>query len=302
MPATSNARVPGYPASRQSLGAAGLRNLCLGLLLPTVVYAVRTSYAAEEVAFPSGKKTLHGLIYKPAGSGPFPTVLYNHGSAPGLLNNEAFARIAPVFTMHGWAFFAPYRRGQGLSRDAGAYIGAEIASASARGGMALAAQTAVTLLTTEQLQDQMAALAWLRRQPFVRQGQIAVMGNSFGGIEAVLGAAHVGYCAAVDAAGGAESWSAESQLRNVMLRAVRESAIPIFFFQARNDYNLAPSRVLYGAARRAGRPAQMRIYPPYGDTAAAGHSFAWRGEKVSASDVLRFVDRNCPQRQVAAAK
>lgn len=46
----------------------------------------------EVVSFPSGDKMLHGLLYKPAGSGPFRTVLYNHGSAPGLLNNEAFAR------------------------------------------------------------------------------------------------------------------------------------------------------------------------------------------------------------------
>lgn len=271
-----------------------LRATCLGLmLLAMVVRRASASGAAEEVSFPSGSKTLHGLIYKPAGSGPFPTVLYNHGSAPGLLNNQAFARIAPVFTAHGWAFFAPYRRGQGLSSDAGTYIGTDIAAAQARGGMTLASRTAVRLLTTDQLQDQMEALAWLRQQPFVRQGEIAVMGNSFGGVETVLGAARGGYCAAVDASGGAESWSAAPQLRDVMLRAVRESTVPIFFFQARNDYDLAPSRVLYDAARRVGRPAEVRIYPPYGDTSAAGHSFAWQGEKVWEGDVLRFVDRNC---------
>ncbi|HEY6516837.1 MAG TPA: dienelactone hydrolase family protein [Steroidobacteraceae bacterium] len=282
--------------------SSAFRTISLGLMLLAVACGARTSSAAEQVSFPSGNKTLHGLIFKPAGSGPFPTVLYNHGSAPGLLNNEAFARIAPVFTAHGWAFFAPYRRGQGLSSDAGAYIGTEIAAASARGGASLAARTTVKLLTTEQLQDQMAALAWLRRQPFVRQGEIAVMGNSFGGIEAVLGAARGDYCAAVDASGGAESWSAESELREVMLRAVQASMAPIFFFQARNDYNLAPSRTLYGAARRAGRRARMRIYPPYGDTPAAGHSFAWRGAKVWGSDVLRFVDRNCLERHVAPRK
>jgi dienelactone hydrolase len=249
--------------------------------------------AAEEVSFPSGSKTLHGLLYKPSGSGPFPTVLYNHGSAPGLLNNQAIERIAPVFTSHGWAFFAPYWRGQGLSSDAGPYIGKEIAEARARGGVALAAQTAMELLRTEQLQDQMAALAWLRRQPFVRQGQIAVMGNSFGGIETILGAVRGNYCAAVDASGGAESWKLSPQLRTLLLNAVRNSRVPILFFQANNDYSVAPGKALYAAALAAGRPAEIRIYPPYGKMGAAGHSFAWRGESVWQGDVLLFVNRKC---------
>jgi poly(3-hydroxybutyrate) depolymerase len=34
----------------------------------------------EEVAFPSGALELHGFVHKPEGSGPFPAILYNHGS------------------------------------------------------------------------------------------------------------------------------------------------------------------------------------------------------------------------------
>src|SRR5205809_457651 len=83
----------------------------------------------ETVTFESGSITLHGLLYKPDGPGPFPAVLYNHGSARGMLSNEAFEAIAPVYTSRGWVFFAPYRRGQGLSASAGTYIGSEIAAA-----------------------------------------------------------------------------------------------------------------------------------------------------------------------------
>src|SRR5579872_5658444 len=36
--------------------------------------------SAEIVTFPSGKLVLHGVVYKPAGPGPFPAVLFNHGS------------------------------------------------------------------------------------------------------------------------------------------------------------------------------------------------------------------------------
>ncbi len=261
-------------------------------MLLTIVH-VQTTSASETVSFNSGNKVLHGLLYKPAGAGPFPTVLYNHGSAPGLLNNQAFDLIGPMFTARGWAFFAPYRRGQGLSSDAGAYIQDDIQTAQVRGGEALAAQTMVRLLSTEQLQDQMAALAWLKKQPFVRPTEIAAMGNSFGGIETVLGAEQGDYCAAVDASGGAESWDKAPSLRDMMQQAVQHARAPILFFQATNDFNLAPSRILYGAMKAANKPAQIRIYPPYGHSPQEGHTFAYRGASIWIDDVVRFLKQNC---------
>ena len=51
------------------------------LLLPLVLAATET------VTFPSGEITLHGVLYKPEGTGPFPAVIYNHGSAPGMSYN-----------------------------------------------------------------------------------------------------------------------------------------------------------------------------------------------------------------------
>jgi len=268
-----------------------LTSVVVGILLSG--FTVRASAAPETVTFPSGNKVLHGLLYKPAGTGPFPTVLYNHGSAPGLLNNQAFDLIAPRFTARGWVFFAPYRRGQGLSSDAGHYIQDDIQAAEARGGKALAAQTMVHLLSTEQLQDQLDALAWLKKQSFVRPHQIAVIGNSFGGIEAVLGAEAADYCAAVDASGGAESWEKAPELQELMLRAVKHSRSPIMFFQAENDYSLAPSRALYAAMKAANKPSEIRVYAAYGTSTQAGHSFAYRGASIWFSDVVRFLEANC---------
>jgi dipeptidyl aminopeptidase/acylaminoacyl peptidase len=72
----------------------------------------------EIVAFQNDDLTLRGVLYKPEGSGPFPAVLYNHGSAPGMLNNQAFEALGPLFARRGWVFFAPYRCGQGLSAGA----------------------------------------------------------------------------------------------------------------------------------------------------------------------------------------
>src|SRR5215470_1033857 len=152
------------------------------LLLLSSVLAV-----AETVTFSSGDITLHGVLYKPEGTGPFPALVYNHGSAPGMMGEQAFAALGPVFASHGWVFFGPYRRGQGLSASAGPYIGDQIAAAEKTGGTSAAAETMVRLLETDHLDDQLAALAWLRKQAFVDPMRIAVAGNSFGGIETVFG-------------------------------------------------------------------------------------------------------------------
>src|SRR6266478_6338746 len=88
---------------------------------------------AETVVFPSGELTLDGELYKPEGTGPFPAVINNHVSAPGMMSKEAFAALGPVFASRGWVFFGPYRRGQGLSASAGPYIGDQIAAAEKTG-------------------------------------------------------------------------------------------------------------------------------------------------------------------------
>jgi carboxymethylenebutenolidase len=319
-----------------------LVRLIASLLLVPLVPTLPSPAAAETVAFQSGAITLHGLLYKPAGAGPFPAVLYNHGSAPGTLSNEAFEAIAPLYVSRGWVFFAPYRRGQGLSASAGPYIGNQIAAARRDGlkrrllvsafafvastvlllvvtrkrrawvrgfgigvlalicvfvvsmsGTRAAAAKAVRVLETDHLNDQLAAYDWLRKQNFVDGSRIAVAGNSFGGIEVVLGAERVKYCAAIDAAGGAESWALGPELPARMTAAVRNSQSPVFFFQAANDYDLAPSRTLAAAMKDAGKIAQLRIYPPFGNTAADGHSFTWLGSAAWADDAFAFLDKYC---------
>jgi dipeptidyl aminopeptidase/acylaminoacyl peptidase len=297
---------------------------------------------AETVTFQSGNLTLHGLLYKPEGNGPFPAVLYNHGSAPATLSNEAFEKIAPVYVGRGWVFFAPYRRGQGLSASAGPFVGDEIAAAGKaafrrallifsamfillavlflivtkrrpvwmRGlgvvilgalaafpvylsGPRAAAAQMVKTLESDHLNDQIAAYDWLRQQDFVQPQRIAAAGNSFGGVEVVLGAERVKYCAAIDAAGGAESWAGAPQLQTRMIAAVRNSQAPIFFFQAENDYDLAPSRILSAAMNDAGKTAEIRIYPRFRRSAADGHSFTWLGVSTWAEDVFGFLEDYC---------
>jgi len=291
------------------------------------------------VSFQSENLTLHGVLYKPEEPGSFPGLIYNHGSAPGMLNSQAFEELGPLFARRGWVFFAPYRRGQGLSASAGSFIGDEITAARNRGrwlalfaaipsllllllimtrkrrgwlrivwgvafgllavlvvhlsGVRAGAAAMVRLLETEHLRDQLAALEWLQRQSFVEKDRIATAGNSFGGIETVLGAERGKYCAAIDASGGAESWAAAPQLRVLMARAVRNSKAPIFFFQAENDYDLSPSRTLSTEMKDAGKVFELKIYPAFGKSPSDGHSFAWAGSAVWADDVFQFLGTHC---------
>jgi dienelactone hydrolase len=264
-------------------------------VLLSLILAPALSAAADVVTFPSGGLTLYGAVFKPEGAGPFPAVVYNHGSAAGMLSKDAFEALGPAFAAHGWVFFGPYRRGQGLSASAGPYIGDQIAAAEKKGGIAAGAATLVRLLETDHLQDQLAALAWLRTQRFVRPDRIAVAGNSFGGIETVLGAERGTYCAAIDSAGGAQSWAQAPELRTLMTRAVRHSTVPIFFFQAANDYDLSPSKTLSEAMKEAGRTYAVKIYPAYGKSVQEGHTFGYFGSTVWANDVFQFLERHCPK-------
>lgn len=65
--------------------------------------------------------TLEMVIYKPAGNGPFPALMFNHGSTGNGDNPAAFistytsAAIARHFTENGWLVAFPQRRGRGKS-------------------------------------------------------------------------------------------------------------------------------------------------------------------------------------------
>ena len=245
----------------------------------------------REVTFPSGALLLHGVVYVPSGPGPFPAVLWNHGSWGDPM--EAFDLLAPTFAQRGWVFFGPFRRGQGLSAAAGPYILDELERAGRNGGKDARAAKTVSLLKGDHLDDQLAAYAWLKEQSFVAPHRIAAAGNSFGGIEAVLGAERVPYCAAIDGAGASMTWAQAAELRDVMIRSAVASRAPLFLFQASNDFDLAPSQTLGRVMREAGKTVEVKIFAPYGKSRGDGHSFAWRGGDVWGPDVVSFLRQHC---------
>lgn len=78
-----------------------------------------------------------------------------------------------------------------------------------------------------------------------------------------------------------------------MTRSVRHSRAPIFFFEAENDYDLSPSRVLSAARKDAGKERELKVYPPFGNSVEDGHTFGYFGSSVWAADVFRFLKKHC---------
>jgi carboxymethylenebutenolidase len=240
-----------------------------------------------EVTFPSGALQLHGFVYRPEGDGPFPAVLWNHGSEkrPGWL-----PEVGPLFLKRGYVFFVPHRRGQG--RSPGDYVMDLLEKAAQRGGRNARDKELVEQMEL-QLQDQIAALAYLRSLAYVDARRIAVAGCSFGGIQTVLLTEQgSGVRAAVDFAGAAQTWSETPELRSRMTKAAQRAQMPILFVQAKNDYDLAPSRQLASAMEKAGKPHSLEIFPPFGKTNQDAHEFCVHGGEIWAPEVFSFLKTN----------
>ena len=236
----------------------------------------------ELIGFRSGDLDLKGFIWKPPGIGPFPAILWNHGSEkrPGAADS-----VATFFVTRGYVFFVPHRRGQG--RSPGPYIMDQLRtarSAADRGGMLVSLHEA-------QLGDQLAALTHLKGLPFVDQRRLAVMGFSFGGIQTMLAVERgPGYRVAVNCSGAAQTWSSSPDLQRRLIAAARRAAMPVFFLQAQNDYDLTPNRVLSEQVKASGKRTESRVYAAHGVSAQDGHGFCVRGVNVWGPDVVRFIE------------
>src|SRR5216684_8560803 len=78
----------------------------------------RKRQAYEEVFYPSGKLRIQAYVYKPAGEGPFPVVIYNHGSrSTGERVPMPFVYVGSMLAASDYLVLVPERRGYGLSRS-----------------------------------------------------------------------------------------------------------------------------------------------------------------------------------------
>lgn len=232
-----------------------------------------TAFAArsvERIATPlveNGQPiSLEFVFYKPLGAGPFPTVMFNHGSTgngddPSQFRityaNEAIARF---FAERGWMVAFPQRRGRG--RSDGLYdegFTPDRARYSCLQAPALAG-------VERALQDVDAAVDLLRARPDVDPARLLAAGISRGGI---LAAAHAArrpgiFRGVVNFAGG---WLGEGCADAVAVNRQTFTAAgtfggPTIWLYGENDpfYSVAHSRANFDAFVGAGGNGAFRVY------------------------------------------
>ena len=111
----------------------------------------------KKVTFKSGSNSLVGFLYQPEGAGPWPALIWNHGSEKDPGAGPQFATVAAAFVPAGYVVFAPERRGHGGSQ--GVYIVDRLKMTMQMQGKEEGDRLAARLLATEQLDDQLAGPA-----------------------------------------------------------------------------------------------------------------------------------------------
>jgi len=271
-----------------------------GLVLISVLAAAESPTTGKIVEVRNGAITLHGLLWRPQGKGPFPAVLLNHGSGRtpeelerlGPYEKQADL-VGPVFARHGYVFLYLFRRGVGLSADQGANAIDLMNKESAAHGQEARNALQIKLLEDGDMTDALAGLEFLRALPEVDVSKVAVVGQSFGGSLTLLLAERESKLRAIvvfSAAG--YGWDRSPPLRKRLFTAVDRIQAPVFFIHATNDYSLGSGRELDARRAQLGKPHRLKIYPPIGKTAEDGHGFMYLGVSIWEPDVFGFLDEN----------
>lgn len=262
------------------------------LALLATVHANAAGPRAEKVKFESDGLTLVGYLYHPEDTGPWPALIWNHGSEKDPAAGPQFDTVAAAFVPEGYVVFAPVRRGHGDSE--GEYILDRIKLTARMQGRGAAGRLTAELLATEQFRDQLSGLVFAAKLPVVDSDRIVVAGCSFGGIQSLLGAINgVGYRASISISPAALSWDQGEPLRRLLTQTVGRIDIPVLLIQPAKDASLAPSRVLGAEAARLRKPLTTKVYPATGPEKEQSHCFGGAsGMHVWAEDAKAFFREN----------
>jgi dipeptidyl aminopeptidase/acylaminoacyl peptidase len=149
-------------------------------------------------------------------------------------------------------------------------------------------------METNQLEDQLAGLAYLKALPYVDVNRLAVTGCSYGGIETLLAAGRgAGFRAAVAVSPAAKSWDSNPELRARLTEAGRRITIPTFIIHPAHDASVSPGKELSGVQEKLGRPHEFKIFPASGPPAEQRHCFGGAsGTHVWAPDGIAFLKKD----------
>jgi dienelactone hydrolase len=263
-----------------------LNNVCLGQAISN----------PDTISVPSDGLTLKGLLWTPAGKGPFSTVIFCHGSYGGsdTIHDpiEQASLIGPVFASRGYLFLALFRRGVGLSKAQGINSTILMDSAFKERGQEGRNQVQLQQMETDQLQDMISGLQYLRNRKDVDTNRIGIVGHSFGGSLSLIVADHDQKLKAVVVFSPAGySWNGSPQLRSRLIEAVRNINAPVMIVHALNDYSVNSGNAVDSVRKQVHKPHLLKIYPAFGSSANEAHNILFLGIQTWEADVFKFLDQ-----------
>ncbi|PYS73510.1 MAG: hypothetical protein DMF69_04640 [Acidobacteria bacterium] len=248
----------------------------------------------DKVAFPGPEgRTLYGWLYKPKGKGPFPAVVWNHGSELMSDPTLPFYRkdLAAFYVGKGFVFFTPHRTGHGMSRTAGESA-ATAANKNCVGTNLDQVQLCKVRYHEESNLDTVSAVKWLQEQRFVKRKEVVVSGASYGGIQTILTSEKdLEVRAFVAFTPAAQSWP-NVLLRERLMSALKKARKPVFLIQAEGDFSLGPYEVLGAYLNTKGGLNRAKLYPKFGSTPQEAHatfSIRCKGIEIWGDDVAAFL-------------
>jgi len=259
----------------------------------TIEVSVKDLYGREE----SGKVVI--TQFRPAGAGPFPILILNHGRATNNRNEPPrfrYTRQARYFVERGFAVFEPTRIGYGAymtqfdPEDSG-NCGSRDYAPMAKAGSA----------------EILAVLDYARQQPDIDSRRVVLVGQSVGGYLTVATAAANpdGLVGAINFAGGAGgdpvahpgNPCAPQRLEDMYAQFGKTAKVPMLWIYTENDLFFGPShsKSWQAAFAKAGGDVDYRLLPPF---AKNGHTLFSSGPDIWEPVVGPFLDRlGFPARQ-----
>lgn len=230
-------------------------------------YSIRLDERATTPFVENGQPVeLEVVLFKPFGQGPFPTVMFNHGSTgdgsdPSLFTITTLSEpVAQFFTDRGWMVAFPQRRGRGQSDglyDEGFNPARTFYSC----------ETDISLAGAERALDDLdAAVDWLRNRADVDTTRMLSSGASRGG---VLSLVHLArrpdvYVGAVNFVGG---WTGEgcgdfAQINSTLFIEAASFPDDTLWLYGNNDsfYSIAHSQANFDAYTNAGGLGTFNVY------------------------------------------
>jgi len=264
------------------------------LTCPGIFSNSQDLFVRDTVDIQSGDLSLKGLLWHPGSTGKFPAVVYCHGSYESDDTRydavEQVLTLGPLFAKKGYIFLGVFRRGTGLSKGQGENVADLMKVALREKGQDARNKMQLQQLETDQMQDMVAGLSFLKKREDVDSNQIIVSGHSFGGSLALLLAEHEKNLKAAVVFGAAgKSWNISPVLRDRLFKAVNNINIPVMLIYAQNDYSVSPGYAIDSVMTRLGKPHLLKIYPAFGKNQSEGHNLMFLSPETCESDVFKFL-------------